>query len=202
MAIGLKMLHELLKGKQLVLASASPRRKEIFKLVGLKFLTVAADIDETITDTKPYILVCRHAMHKALAVAAKMDADTVVVGADTIVYLNSRILGKPKDMEQARAYLQFLSGNRHTVFSGISIVWQNRVVSDYAKSHVWFNQLSPNEIETYLSTGEPMDKAGAYGIQGYGSQFINRISGSYFNVMGFPVNLFYRLVTHMFQPIQ
>jgi septum formation protein len=191
------MLHELLRQHKLVLASASPRRKEVFDMLGLNALIVPAKVDEPIDHRPPWVLVKAHSSAKAAEVAKYFDCHTVIVGADTLVFVNKTVLGKPADPEEAAQYLNLLSGKEHTVYSGVTVLWQNRQVTGYAKSLVTFQSLSEADITAYIRTKEPLDKAGAYGIQGFGSQFISKINGCYFNVMGFPVNLFYRLINDL-----
>ena len=192
------MIHKLLHEKKIVLASQSPRRKALFKLLGLAPLIIPARIHEPLTRETPYLQAMRHAKNKALAVAAKMDPETVIIGADTIVALDRDILGKPDSPEQAAEYLRLLSGRTHKVYTGICVCWQGRCETRYERSLVEFAPLSEAEIAAYVDTREPMDKAGAYGIQGYGSQFIRRVQGCYFNVMGFPIHLFYKMINEMF----
>jgi len=191
------MVHTLLKGKKVVLASASPRRVKIFKMLGINALKMPSHVDENNDWKNPGKFVIQAAKLKAQSIARVMDQDCIIVAADTIVFLGDTILGKPNDKDDAARYLQLLSGNTHTVYTGICLIsgpGQHRIVSDYEKTKVTFKKLSNKEIEDYIETGEPMDKAGAYGIQGYGSQFVEKISGCYFNVMGFPVPLFYKLL--------
>ncbi len=188
------MIHELLKHKKVVLASASPRRKAIFELIGIKALQIPAGLDEEQIYENPIKLVKYHARNKAMKIKKQFENDHLIVAADTIVYMNNEVLEKPQDKMQAAEYLSRLSGNSHFVYTGVAIAYKNQLVADYAKSKVDFYPLSAREIEAYIKTKEPMDKAGAYGIQGYGSQFIRKISGCYFNVMGFPVSLFYKML--------
>jgi septum formation protein len=191
------MIHKLLNGKKLVLASASPRRSELFKLLGLKPLIIPSLVMEPITDDATYLQVMRHAENKALSVSRNMDSKTVVVGADTLVVIESKVLGKPESREQAAEFLRILSGKSHYVYSGIAVVYKAHCYKSYARSRVEFSVITDEDIQQYLDTGEPMDKAGAYGIQGYGAQFIEKIHGCYFNVMGFPINLFYKLLNEI-----
>ena len=184
------MIHNLLKDKQVILASASPRRKEIFKLIGVKALQMPSHIDEDIVYDNPIKLVKFHAENKA----KEIRKNYLIVAADTIVYQNNEVLFKPRNIHQAADFLTQLSGASHYVYTGVVIAYKNNLISDYEKTQVEFNPLSAREIEEYIKTKEPLDKAGAYGIQGYGSQFIKRISGCYFNVMGFPVTLFYNML--------
>ncbi len=130
------------------------------------------------------------ALSKARDVAAALDDDTLVIAADTLVYLNGYPIGKPKDAEDAKVILQRLSDSRHTVFTGIAVIMGEKELVSAEASDVYFRPLSGKEINWYVSTGEPLDKAGAYGIQGYGSVFVRKIDGDFYNVMGLPV---YRL---------
>ncbi|MFO7660640.1 MAG: Maf family protein [Candidatus Cloacimonadaceae bacterium] len=188
------MLNELLKDRKLVLASASPRRREIFQMLGLNPLIIPADIHEPLDERPPRLIVKSHALHKAETVRKHFNAETVIVAADTLVQVDGLILGKPQSLNEAESFLSLLSGKSHQVYTGICILYKNRRLTEFAKSRVTFKQLTANEISSYIKTKEPLDKAGAYGIQGYGSQFITGISGCYFNVMGFPVNLFYTML--------
>jgi nucleoside triphosphate pyrophosphatase len=188
------MIHNLLKNIPIVLASSSPRRKEIFELIGLKALQVPANTKEEMLPVSPAKLVATHSLEKARAVKAMVDSDCLIVAADTIVYHNHVILGKPEDPMQAAEYLTLLSGDNHYVYTGITIYYKNSYYKRFTRSRVEFKTLTSREIEDYIMTKEPLDKAGAYGIQGYGSQFIKKISGCYFNVMGFPVSLFYNML--------
>ncbi len=193
------MIHTFLKGKKVVLASESPRRKKIFNMIGIHALQMPAHLEEPIEDIPPHKYVMKYARKKAECVYHNVDSDCVVVGADTIVYMDHKIFGKPVDIYQATDYLSLLSGNRHDVYTGICIAYKNQYYIDYEKTSVEFKVLSINEIEEYVKTNEPMDKAGAYGIQGYGSQFITKVSGCYFNVMGFPVSCFHELLKKIMQ---
>lgn len=192
------MIHNILRNIKVVLASASPRRKQIFELLGINALTVPANVSEPITDDKPYKQVKLHALNKALAIAKLMDPATLVVGSDTIVAIDDMVLGKPVNRKQAIEHLQRLSGRTHNVYTAICIIYNNRQLVDYARTSVTFATLSDQDISAYLDTKEPFDKAGAYGVQGYGSQFIEKINGCYFNVMGFPVRLFHDMINEMF----
>ena len=188
------MIHTMLNDKKIVLASASPRRKVIMDQIGLNVLQIPANIPEIRISDNPRVLVKALAKEKALAVAERVDADCVIIAADTVVYFNKEILEKPHSKMQAADFLMQLSGNSHYVYTGIAIHYKKSIICDYTKSLVQFKELSAREIDEYIQTKEPMDKAGAYGIQGYGSQFVNKISGCYFNVMGFPVSLFYDML--------
>ena len=175
----------------LILASASPRRGEILANAGIPFVRKAPrDIDETpVAGELPRDYVMRLAREKAEAVAA--DPTDIVLGADTIVVIEGEILGKPSDPADAARMLRRLSGRAHEVITGVCLRNRNGSVIDAATTRVWFSSLSETEIEAYVAGGEPMDKAGAYGIQGLASKFVTRIDGCYFNVMGLPVSLVY-----------
>lgn len=192
------MIHALLKNKKVILASESPRRKEIFKFLGITALQMPAGIEEDNVSYCPRKLVQIHARNKAQAVSKKVDNNCIVVGADTIVYHNGEILGKPRTRFEAADFLTRLSDSSHYVYTGIAIAYNNKITTGFTKSKVHFAPLSAHEIENYIATKEPMDKAGAYGIQGYGSQFVKKISGCYFNIMGFPVSLFYEMIKEIF----
>ncbi len=188
------MIHNILKNKKVILASASPRRRSIFQQIGINALQMPANIPEIHTTKNPRILVQNLAKSKAVNIAEQVDEDCVIIAADTIVYFEKEILEKPLSERQAVEYLTRLSGKSHYVYTGIAIWYKNQLISDYTKSCVTFSEISENDIKEYLKTKEPMDKAGAYGIQGFGSQFVSKISGCYFNVMGFPVSLFYEML--------
>lgn len=171
---------------QLILASASPRRRELLGLFGLPFVVRAADIDETMDPGKsPYDEVARVSRRKALAV--QRGEDDVVIAADTIVVCGGRILGKPRDAAEAKAMLALLSGRDHQVMTGCTVLRGEKSETVTEVTDLHFRPLSQKEIERYVASGEPMDKAGAYGIQGGAALFCQRIVGDYYNVMGLPV---------------
>jgi septum formation protein len=175
----------------LVLASQSPRRAEILRQAGIPFTVRAAPVDETPLDReKPENYVCRLAEMKVLAVDAAPE--DVVLGADTTVVVGGEMLGKPVDSADAVRMLERLSGRRHEVMTGICLRRGLDLIRDWAVTEVWFAPMSAAEIEAYVASGEPMDKAGAYAIQGLASKYIERIDGCYFNVVGLPVALLYR----------
>jgi septum formation protein len=172
----------------LILASRSPRRAELLMAAGIEFEVRAADIDETprqAEDPRKYVL--RIAEAKARAV----DGD-LVLAADTTVVLGNEIMGKPADRADATRMLRALSGNRHEVLTAIALRRGGQIETEIASTAVWFLPLSDTEVADYVASGEPMDKAGAYGIQGLASKFIDRIEGSYSNVVGLPVALVWR----------
>jgi septum formation protein len=183
----------------LILASASPRRAELLRAAGIVFEAVPVDIDETPLPAElPEAHVRRLAEEKALAGARRRPGATVL-GADTVVVVDNRILGKPRDAGDAAAMLRTLSGREHLVMTGVSVIRESAGQGPGGSTHVeytkvQFSPLSEEEISWYVTSGEPMDKAGAYAIQGLASRFVDRIDGSYSNVVGLPVALVYRLV--------
>jgi septum formation protein len=175
----------------LILASQSPRRAEILRQAGIPFAVRAAPVDETPqAREQPADYVRRLAEAKARAVPAA--ADEIVLGADTTVVIDGEMLGKPADAADARGMLAKLSGRHHEVLTGICLLQSEHCVVDHAVTAVWFAPLSGREIAEYVESGEPMDKAGAYAIQGAASKFIPRVAGCYFNIVGLPVSLVYR----------
>lgn len=179
----------------LILASASPRRAELLRAAGISFQVRVADIDETQRPGEPardYVL--RLSREKAAAVAA---GDELVLGADTTVLIDEATAGKPENVADAERMLRALSGNWHEVLTAVTLLRGGEARSDIATTRVKFAALSEEEIQWYVATGEPDDKAGAYAIQGYASLFIERIEGSYFNVVGLPVQMVYRLAREM-----
>jgi len=175
----------------LILASQSPRRSEILRQAGIPFAVRVASVDETpLPAEKPEEYVRRLAEIKALAVPS--TAHDTVLGADTTVVVDGEMLAKPADAADARRMLALLSGRRHEVMTGICLKRGDRLVRDHAVTAVWFARLNDREIAEYVASGEPMDKAGAYAIQGLASRFIPKIDGCYFNVVGLPIALVYR----------
>lgn len=173
--------------ERLILASGSPRRRELLAQAGYVFTVQAADIDESIREGEaPQEYVRRLALEKASAVATH-EPGAVVIGSDTTVVLDGEILGKPADVAEARAMLRRLSGRVHQVHTGIAAVCGERLESRVETTDVTFSAICAEDLERYLATGDSLDKAGAYGIQGYAARWIPRIDGCYFNVMGLPV---------------
>jgi septum formation protein len=188
-------VYEQLLKEKLVLASRSPRRAEILKAVGWPFEMVAANIDESRFESEaavPYVR--RLAQTKAETVAKNLPSG-LVLGADTVVLVDEEILGQPSDAEDARRMLKLLSGRWHEVLTGVALLCagENRSVVDHEKTRVRFAEMSVAEIDWYVATGEPMDKAGAYAVQGSAALFIEEIQGDYFNIVGLPVRLVYEL---------
>lgn len=171
---------------KLILASNSPRRAEILTQGGFSFEKRIADTDEALpADLSPAAAVETLAQRKGRAVFRA--ADEVVLAADTVVALDNRILGKPKDENDAKAMLRALSGRTHSVFTGVYITDGEREFLFHTETRVTFYQLTDAEVEAYVQSGEPMDKAGAYGIQGRGALFVEKIDGDYLNVVGLPL---------------
>ena len=169
---------------RIILASQSPRRRELLSLIGIPHEVRPADLDETIWPGEvPVSHAERLARSKAEAIATR-ESGAVVIGADTIVVLDGEILGKPRDASEAAATLRRLSGRTHTVHTAVAVARNGQTVSGVESVEVTFRPLTDVQIETYIATGEPMDKAGAYGIQGYGAVIVERVHGDYFAVMG------------------
>lgn len=169
-----------------ILASQSPRRRELLGLLGREFTVCVPHTEEIMDPQQPvYAQVAQLSRQKALAVS-RTDADTVIA-ADTVVVCNGKVLGKPKDEAQAFAMLRMLSGSTHQVMTGLSVLKAEQCISCTEVTEVHFRELTDRQILDYIQTGEPMDKAGAYGIQGGAALFVTGISGDYYNVMGLPV---------------
>jgi len=175
-----------------VLASASPRRRQLLGLLGIEAEIAPSNIDETWRNGEaPAAHAERLAREKAAAVER---AGAAVVGADTIVVIDGEILGKPRDAAEARAMLRRLAGRGHDVFTAVAVAWRGAVVSGTQRTAVWFRPMDEATIAAYVATGEPLDKAGAYGIQGYGAVLVERIEGDYFTVMGLGLGLLVELL--------
>ena len=184
-----------------ILASMSPRRKEILESMGLTFSVEPSDVDENIGVTDPALLVKELSLLKAGDIASKHCGENVlVIAADTVVSLNGEILGKPKDREDAKRMLSMLSGNTHSVFTGycVSCCKTGKTVSECAETKVTFRKLTDEEIYDYIESGEPMDKAGAYGIQGGAGKFVTDTYGEYSNVVGLPKDALTNLLKEEF----
>lgn len=178
---------------KLILASQSPRRKELLGLFRVPFSIRVADIDETMDpNLSPYNEVARVSLAKARAVLR--EPEDVVIAADTIVVCDHQVLGKPHSPAEARAMLRLLSGRDHQVMTGMTVLRGDEAVTCTEVTDIHFRQLSDREIEAYVRTGEPMDKAGAYGIQGGAALFAQRMVGDYYNVMGLPVCRLYEIL--------
>jgi septum formation protein len=179
---------------RVILASSSPRRRELLSLVGIAHDVLPADIDESyLPGESPPKHAERLAREKAATVAA-MAPDAVTIGADTIVVVDGDVLGKPRDAAHAADMLRRLSGRSHRVLTAVAAVWRGATLSAVEEVGVTFRRLTDREIAAYIATGEPMDKAGAYGIQGYGATVVERVDGDYFAVMGLALNRLVRLL--------
>ena len=181
---------------RIILASASPRRKQLLEQMGLKFDIIISNKEESNPqDLALEKIPVELAYNKAMDIASQIHEPAVVIGADTVV-VKDGILGKPKDREEARQMLYMLQGQTHQVITGLALVnpWTGEVQKGYEKTLVEMTTLTLKEIESYVKTGEPMDKAGGYGIQGLAGIFISRIEGCYFNVMGLPIHLLWNML--------
>lgn len=188
-----------------ILASQSPRRREILSALGLNFEVVTSEADESYDKTlAPENVVMTLAAKKAIAVRKKLEekkvdlSDTVIIAADTVVACGDVILGKPCDAEDAKKMMHLISDNMHSVYSGICVVYRGKSASAFEETKVDFAKMSESEIEWYVNTSEPFDKAGGYAVQGYASLWIKGIEGDYFNVVGLPVNCLSRLMSEGF----
>lgn len=176
---------------ELILASCSPRRREMFALIGLDYQVIPSDADENIPPCPPAEFVEELSLRKAVAVK-KDHPGACVVGSDTIVAIDGEIIGKPTDEEDAFRILSRLSGNTHTVYTGLAVLTDDSTEVLHDCTRVTFAKLSEQEIRDYIASGEPMDKAGAYGIQGPAGVFVERVEGCYFTVIGLPLPKLYR----------
>jgi septum formation protein len=178
--------------KKIILASQSPRRKWLLEQVGLEFDIIPSSFEENIEGEKfTPKLIESLAYNKALEVSERTEQEALIIGADTVVILNNQILGKPKDEKEAAQMLQKLSNNTHKVITAVAVIdkYEDKTIINHTISKVTFKKLSEREIQDYIKTGEPMDKAGAYGIQAYGSIFVTKVEGCYNNIVGLPLNL-------------
>ncbi|WP_343253010.1 Maf family protein [Ligaoa zhengdingensis] len=171
----------------IILASASPRRRELLALLYPDYAVIPADIDESVPEGAPAEAVGELTARRKTAHVATQHPGSLVIGADTIVEIDGEVLGKPRDAAEAALMLRRLSGREHRVYTGVSLRLGARERSFTQCTRVWFYPLSEREIEDYVATGDPLDKAGSYGIQGPGCILVERIDGDFFNVMGLPV---------------
>lgn len=201
--------------KKIILGSASPRRRELLAQIGAEFEIRVSEKEEIYHSEKPEEIVCELALMKAENVASELSeaerAGAVVLGADTVVVLDGKILGKPSDEEEAARMLSALQGRSHEVYTGVAVLeyaesgeeavsggWKLEKKENYAvETRVYVNPMTEQEIREYIATGDPMDKAGAYGIQGRFAAYIDRIEGDYYNVVGLPVSRVYRTLKEM-----
>lgn len=181
---------------KVILASKSPRRVEILEKIVKEFEVVQSNFDENTIDFKGDIekYVKDLSRNKAIEVSKRLNEPSIVIAADTVVFQDGKVLEKPKNEEDAFSMLSSLSGNTHKVYSGICLIntYDDTVVTDCDCTEVRFSELNPRQIRNYINSGEPMDKAGAYGIQGLGGAFVEGIKGCYYNVMGLPLNKLYK----------
>lgn len=179
--------------KKIILASSSPRRIEILKNLRVEFDVKPSNYEEVITDRPPHELVCHLAENKAKEVSSRVMPKSIILAADTMVFIDDKKLGKPASKKAAFEMLSSLSGRSHDVITGLCLMDKslNRTFLDYEVTKVFFKELTEEEIHGYIETGEPLDKAGSYGIQGVGGLFVKRIEGCYFNVVGLPINKLY-----------
>ncbi len=197
-------MYEIKMKQPLVLASSSPRRKQLLELLNIPFNVVDSNVDETVEfGPSPAEIAKMLANRKAQSVANMIGPGHIVIGADTIVVLNHRVLGKPNDRNDAIEMLLALQGKVHEVFTGIAIIDDKnskelrKEIVQVSRTLVKMRKLTLSQIEKYVDSGEPMDKAGAYAIQGFGSVFVESIEGCYFNVVGLPVSLFVNMMEEL-----
>lgn len=185
----------------IILASKSPRRKELLEQIDIKFRCIPSDKEEVITKTEPEDVVKELSVQKAEDIEAKLghtSKDTIIIGADTIVACDGEILGKPKNEKNAAEMLRNISGRAHKVFTGVTVIYvadgKSEKITFAECTEVFVKELTDEDIDEYIATGEPMDKAGAYGIQGRFGKFVMKINGDYNNVVGLPIARLYNEV--------
>ncbi len=195
-------LLDILRSENILLASQSPRRSEILNYLSLPYRVVPADLDESLFLSRhPGETVVQTALAKAQKIYS-MHPDSLVIAADTGVVAEEVLLGKPTDRAEAQRMLRILSGNRHSVLTGVAVVHPSFRISFWEESLVYFGHLSENDIAAYIETGSPFDKAGAYGIQeAFGARFIRRIEGDFFNVMGLPLHALLERLTSVYESL-
>ena len=181
-------------GLRVILASQSPRRRELLTLIGIEHEVRPADIDEAVWPEEQPVPHCERLARTKAATLSAVHPEALVIGSDTIVVIDGDILGKPTSHADAERMLARLGGRTHTVFTAIAVAYEGRTLSAVESVSVTFRALDSAEIAAYVATGEPMDKAGAYGIQGYGATIVERIGGDYFSVMGLPLGRLIELV--------
>ena len=172
---------------EIILASGSPRRRELLNTLGLSFTVCPAKGEETAPEGAGPAEIVKALSRAKAGVVARQFAGELIIAADTIVYLDGRVLGKPKDEADARAMLSALSGRSHEVYTGVTVMLGEDTLCEAECTKVFFRELSAEEIDAYVASGDPMDKAGAYGIQGRAALMVEKIEGDYFNVMGLPL---------------
>ncbi|MBU5332682.1 MAG: Maf family protein [Anaerocolumna aminovalerica] len=182
---------------KIILASGSPRRKEIFEQIGIDFSVVISEDEEVIQKSRPDEIVEELATKKACSVASEMEEGTIVIGADTMVALDGQVMGKPKNEQDAKDMIGKLQGKKHQVYTGVCAVIkeigkEERIIRFVQCTDVWVYPMTEEQIDAYVATGEPMDKAGAYGIQGKFAVHIEKVEGEYLNIVGFPISKLYQ----------
>ena len=183
--------------KKIILASASPRRRELMEMLGYDFEVIVSEVDETMKEgLNPTAQVKDLAYRKAKAVYDQ-HPDAIVIGADTIVLVDDKILGKPHDEKEAEEMMKMLRGREHQVITGVAILSDKKQHHLSSESNVYFDSITNEEIANYIKTPEAYDKAGAYAIQGWAGKFISRIEGSYYNIMGLPIDKIYAKLKRM-----
>lgn len=180
----------------LILASGSPRRKEILEKLGYQFKIEKTDADENYPSDMKVSEIAEHLAIVKAKTSLMQNPQDVVIGSDTIVVLDGKVLGKPTNIDDAKNMLKSLSGNTHTVYTGVCVASSYKTESFTVATDVTFSELSDSEIGEYIASGEPMDKAGAYGIQGLGCRFVSSINGDYYSVMGLPANKLYEVLNN------
>ena len=175
----------------LILASSSPRRKELLSLLKIPFDIIVSDIDESINLENDLDKEIENLSYKKAYAVFKDHQDSIVIGSDTIVILNNKVLGKPKDKEEAKEMLRSLQDNTHTVLTAVTIISKDKYDTFSIKADVTFNHMDEEEIEEYVNTNEPLDKAGSYAIQGDGAKYIKQVNGDYYAVIGLPISEVY-----------
>ncbi len=185
-----------------ILASKSPRRKELLKNIGMIFDVIESDFDENTIpkDIEPKLYVQELALGKATSLLKSAPRKTLVIGADTVVCIDNKILGKPSDRNEAINMLKMLSGKVHQVYTGVCVARTDdgKIISSYEKTDVYFDEISEKDIEHYIDKFSVLDKAGAYGIQEYAGVFVKKIDGDYFNIVGLPVHLLHKIINSEF----
>ena len=192
---------------RIILASASPRRKELLKQIGFDFEVVTSHVEEKVSSSEPDKVVEELSRQKAEAVREQLSMcheEMLIIGADTVVALDGCILGKPADSDEAAAMLERLQGRRHEVYTGVTVLYHSAEAADWTvkcfheRTAVFFSPMTKQEIWEYVQTGDPLDKAGAYGIQGFCARYIRAVEGNYDNVVGLPVGVLYQEIKEFF----
>ncbi len=184
--------------RNLILASQSPRRKELLEKCGYPFEVIVANIDETIDTNKTLEEAIKELAYKKAKKVFDEHNDSIVIGSDTIVTIDNKVLGKPKDEEDAFKMLKMLSGKTHQVITGLAVLTQDKSYLEVSVNDVTFYELSDEEIKKYISSKEPMDKAGSYAIQGIASRYIKNINGDYYAIVGLPVSTLYHILKDIY----